>query len=803
MTSDEEVSAAFLIGKTHANMRNIDVIDSGATLHVYNDLSRFSNFRKSTSLSGIQAGSTVVPILGYGSVRVPITLTSHAEGVLRLHNVAYCVDFICNLISIRRLNERQIWWDNEANLLYRRDGQAKQSLCMIFWCNDLPCLQQKEAPPRCALAVSRRPRAPLKGDGILWHTRMGHPGPLSLMKLGQNSLGVKLIGPAMTDCEACAMAKITRQVSRRPPNRLIQNKYEELHIDWSEFPRSLAGFVRVMFVTDMLTRIVRSYFMTSADESEALRVLKDVAAWADKRNLRILRIRSDNELAKGKRTSRWLRSAGIDFEPSAPRTQAQNGVAERSGGEVIKKARAMAIASKIPKDLWKEVVDAAAYLHNRTPKESLGWRSPFESFHGKKPNLAHLKVYGCKAYAMTENAQEKKNRLRKLDARAYIGYLVGYQSTNIYRIWIPEKGLNRGVISTRDVIFDEKSLFDGKLPDRPINPEVEAIINRIQLPDKEGENAGVLEDVDYHMETRDDQPEDEGEGEENNQPDEAMEDAVEAEIEKEPMQMHEILTPPPENDLDDLATALFNQLALNPISPNPDECLRCELDESLWLNEEKSSRITTPLHGTFAAGRLFSRYHISDLPKPPKTIRELYSHPLKEEFEKAIDSHLDEHETMNTFEEVNRGEAKGHQVLGCMWVFTYKTDSQGYLIKCKARLVVCGNQQEAGELPTRATTLASSAFRALMAIVAQFDLDTIQMDAVNAFVNCHLEETVYMNEPSQYQSSERRRASRTQTTSQGNNPSRRTSSDYVLSLIRNDRLIKRLFSLIRMSTGNA
>jgi hypothetical protein len=52
----------------------------------------------------------------------------------------------------------------------------------------------------------------------------------------------------------------------------------------------------------------------------------------------------------------------------------------------------------------------------------------------RKPHLAHLKVYRYRAYAMTRNAQKKINRLAKLDPRAYISYLVGYDSTNIFRI---------------------------------------------------------------------------------------------------------------------------------------------------------------------------------------------------------------------------------------------------------------------------------------------------------------------------------------------------------------------------------
>src|SRR6266480_4398339 len=63
---------------------------------------------------------------------------------------------------------------------------------------------------------------------------------------------------------------------------------------------------------------------------------------------------------------------------------------------------------------------------------------------------------------MTKDAQLKRNRRNKLNPRAEISYLVGYDSTNIYRIWIPHTGK---VISTRDVIFDETKFFNGKRTD--------------------------------------------------------------------------------------------------------------------------------------------------------------------------------------------------------------------------------------------------------------------------------------------------------------------------------------------------
>jgi hypothetical protein len=77
-----------------------------------------------------------------------------------------------------------------------------------------------------------------------------------------------------------------------------------------------------------------------------------------------------------------------------------------------------------------------------------------------------------------------------------------------------------------------------------------------------------------------------------------------------------------------------------------------------------------------------------------------------------------------------------------MWVYTYKTNQDGTLKNCKARVVVRGDQQKPTAQETYAATLAARSFRTLMAIAARFDLKLIQYDAVNAFVNASLEDTI-------------------------------------------------------------
>src|SRR5579871_4060501 len=238
--------------------------------------------------------------------------------------------------------------------------------------------------------------------------------------------------------------------------------------------------------------------------------------------------------------------------------------------------------------------NCAVYLLDRTPRRSLGWKSPYEVFHtyltGKrtKPQLAHLKAYGCRAYAMTENAQLKKDRLKKLDPRAEIGYLVGYDSTNIYRIWIPHTGK---VISTRDVIFDETKFFDGNRTDlsAELVDELNTLIQKIELPESQAINEGILEDDDEIFE-----PASIDEDDSDDEPIQDLNDKEDLEIEK---AIHEAyLTPPPSEEDDDSPCAFHVQYPLD----NPDT-----EGETPSSNEPDNEIRVLVGHGTGSSCRVF------------------------------------------------------------------------------------------------------------------------------------------------------------------------------------------------------
>ncbi|KAG6491196.1 hypothetical protein ZIOFF_052532 [Zingiber officinale] len=104
----------------------------------------------------------------------------------------------------------------------------------------------------------------------------------------------------------------------------------------------------------------------------------------------------------------------------------------------------------MPARFWGEAVRHAVYLLNRLPTKALGERTPFEAWMGRKPHLAHLKVFGCIAYAKNTTPH-----LKKLDDRSsplvYLGVEEGCKAHRLF-----DQRHNKLQVS-KDVIFQENS----------------------------------------------------------------------------------------------------------------------------------------------------------------------------------------------------------------------------------------------------------------------------------------------------------------------------------------------------------
>jgi hypothetical protein len=166
---------------------------------------------------------------------------------------------------------------------------------------------------------------------------------------------------------------------------------------------------------------------------------------------------------------------------------------------------------------------------------------------------------------------------------------------------------------------------------------------------------------------------------------------------------------------------------------------------------DKRPAASTRIKDILESGKELKNLHRNMLPAPPKRHEDLKTHELGELFLQAEKDHLRSHQPTKSWSKVPVYYAKGRQVLDCMWVYVYKFDKHGRLEKCKARLVVRGDQQVGlHQGDTYAATLATRSFRTFMAIAARFDLEMLQYDAVNAFVQAPIQETVFMRIPPGY-----------------------------------------------------
>jgi hypothetical protein len=145
-----------------------------------------------------------------------------------------------------------------------------------------------------------------------------------------------------------------------------------------------------------------------------------------------------------------------------------------------------------------------------------------------------------------------------------------------------------------------------------------------------------------------------------------------------------------------------------------------------------------------------TRIHRDDLPPPPRHWKELKHHPYRQQFEAAEHVEFDSCWEKGTFAKPGIAAANTEDAVPLMWVFSYKFDEDGYLIKYKARLVVRGDLQEQYG-GTCAATLAARLFRALMSLACAFNLRAVQYDVPNAFLNAHLDRTLYVKTPDGFQ----------------------------------------------------
>lgn len=770
-----QVFRSFAIAKWP--LYDYSILDSGSSIHVFRDRGRFLTYT-AVKLDFLVAGTGQVPILGWGTVDIRLAGPDELR-TMKLEQVAHCDCFSTNLVSFKALKKLGYEWNTEYGFLY--DKRTKAELCNVYEKHG-QFIVESPLTNDASYHTNKTPN----GDGEKWHLRLGHPGPEALEHAGKEVLNLTIKGLPTAKCSHCVGGRFAKPIERRPPSHEPTKPGEYLAIDTHELDPAYdvaGGYRYLLLATCRFTGRVFDFYLRTKEEAEILSAMQDLIHGVEADGFKVRVIRADREVFKYPSVNGLLQAKGIRKEPSSANTQSQNGLAESSGGELMRRARCMRLSSHLPKVVWPFIYMAAAYLLNRTPKQNKRWHTPIGLWRlnevrsggiqqDYKPSLDHLKVYGCLAYAMTSNAQLKLQRKDRLEPRVNIGWLVGYTSTNVYRIWIPK--LKR-VAEMRDVLFDEDQVYNDSFDPFPNSHQqvVEEYLQEHEMHGDQGQDdeSSILSVIVV-------EPRPTNSAEDTNIPDgETMDldpddldlglkrqSSVDSEsrAENDPFSDMDLdnetsATSDSCNEVRQLA-AFFSTLYTSddlPYTENDQNLAhfegwnttRREFDTAFHTASRYKGRIgrrhPTPNNDPLLATK--QRIHHSELPPPPNPFQDLSSHALADRFRRAQEEHLRSHATMGTWEEIPR--PKGVKVLDCMWIYVYKLDKHGYLTKCKARLVIRGDQEEYTGEANYAATLAGRSFRTMCAVVAKYDLETAQYDVVNAFAHTDINGDIYMRLP--------------------------------------------------------
>lgn len=669
------------------------VIDSGATAHMTSDRAFFHSLRTSvdTKVTLADGNKTKVDGLGDGVIFGEDGRGGRVE--ITLKNVLFVPELDGGLISVSQL--------------------AAKGFVVVFGASD--CTIRNAAGETVVVGDKvgslyrlRVQQRSLKAAGEhndrcqhTWHRRVGHRDPDVLRRMDGDNLvsGFKLSDCGVrTTCECCLKGKLARKPFPPVVERKANRPLGLIHTDLCG-PMETAtpsGNRYIMTLIDDFSRFTTVYLLKTKDEA-AGKIKEFVRRCENLFGRKPVTIRSDGG---GEYTGRELRKfyeyEGIKAEYTTPYTPQQNGVAERKNRSLQEMAICMLADANMGKQYWGEAVMAASYIQNRVPSRVIG-KTPYELWMDRKPDVAHLKVFGCSAYVRVPDA-----RRSKLDHKAVKLTFVGYSEDHKgYRFLDPST--NRITIS-RDAKFIE--LDDGSEMQKKPAPQATAgdPESNIEVP------LNVLEDQD---------------------------DTVAARPRRPPFEV--------QDNGEDSGSEIEGFVSADDSSeeggPGSDDGAFVQEEQELRRQDRRTRGVLPRRLKDFVVSVAKSA---AEEPTDHREAAEV------KEWKDAMDSEMRSHEENTTWELVPL--PNGKKVIGSRWVFSLKRDENGNVIKYKARLVAQGFTQRFGVdyLDVFAPVTRHETLLALLAVAGKNNMSLQHFDVRTAYLHGKVEEEIFMRQPPGY-----------------------------------------------------
>lgn len=526
----------------------------------------------------------------------------------------------------------------------------------------------------------------------IWHRRLGHINSVSLDKMKDGAVtGISVKDKVVINKGTCTVCCEGKQ-SRLPFGHKGTRSSEPLDIVHADVCgpmecSSIAGSKYFLIFIDDYSRMVFVYFLKA--KSETFKYFKEFKSMAENQKGRKIKVlRTDNGLEFcSNEFEHFLKDAGIVHQKTNVYTPQQNGLSERMNRSLVEKARCLIFDAGLHKKFWAEAINTSVYLRNRSVVTGLNNLTPYELWTGNKPDLSHIRIFGSKVMTLIP----KEKRL-KWDKKAKELVLVGY-ADNIkgYRIYNPE---NNSIITSRDIIIMENS----KENTVDISVECKGSTEEQTCEDKKSTATDSTDSEADHDDS------------------------------------DKTYVPVDTGTSDDSFFDGTSEPDITPVNLN---------------NEETTTKRNRKAPDRYGYNHLCV-VEPEDYSEKTITLQEALNGPESHFWRGSMEEELKSFKKNDAWELVDR--PQDATIVQCKWVFKKKYDGAGN-VRYRARLVAKGFSQKEGVdyQETFSPVLRYSTLRLLFSVAAKLSLDIRHLDVTTAFLNGHLNETVYMQKPVTYE----------------------------------------------------
>ena len=337
---------------------------------------------------------------------------------------------------------------------------------------------------------------------LLWHQRMGHMSYERVREASKKSIGPPVLPTAndLDNCPVCQRAKLHHAARSQESSRRAEEVGQGISIDFGfVVQRSSADSRRVSrfegingetcycLITDHYSGMLWGDTFSSKrppiDFLNRWLVRFGLPADSQGANGAGKYVRWDlGELGSSREVNELFQRAGYSIEPTAPDSSASNGPGERPHRTIKNALRAMLAGAGLEPKFWPFAFHHFLRLYNMVPHAGRE-HSPYQVKSGKVPDMRHLRVFGCRLFALDGDKQKQRQVLEDAQSRRdREGVFLGFQQTQRNIIYYDHRSAK--VKTTQHAVFDET---ESDLPERTPNAE---LLLRLRTP-----NAGPPHEI--------------------------------------------------------------------------------------------------------------------------------------------------------------------------------------------------------------------------------------------------------------------------------------------------------------------